>query len=1026
MIYAFGDYELDVDRYQLRWRGDELELEPKIFEVLTYLVRHRDRVVPKAELLEELWPDQVVGEWSLTRCISVARKALQDNSTEQRVIQTLYGRGYRFVAAVGEVPIEPHEPAPRSEPETGDDAPSQSSLIGRRRQLAELRAGLDAALSGRGRVILITGETGIGKTRLVEELSRLAEARGAAVRVGRCWETEGAPAYWPWIQILRSEARAHGPGGMRALLGSSAPEILQIAPELRDEIDDAPPAPAPAPQRQARFRLFDAVARLVKRLAQERPTVLILEDLHRADRPSLRLLEFVARETRGAPVLVVATYRDDELSRDATRSRIVSDLARASSAQHLPLEGLSPADVASFVRQATGEQPDEALSAALHQQTAGNPFFLEQVVPVLIEEDLLHSFDAETSLDRVLPRGVRQAILRQLDGLSRGAHDLLEVAAVQGRRFSLDVLETALDTSGDDIAAALGELCDRGVAVQDPERPSRYRFTHALIRDTLYSEIEPATRAQWHRRLGEAVESVHAGDDAVLAELAHHFSEARGVGGEKKALDYAVAAGSWARERLAYEEAGRYFERALELLDLRPAVDESQRCDLLVELGELQARAAEAEAARATLLRAAELARGLQDYERLARCAVAIASLHDPLARAEVDGQAISLLETALARLPERDSSLRARALASLALALYWIEQDDQRLARLAEDALAMARRLDDPSTQLFVMVSVLSLRWGPDFVEERAQLATEAVRVAQQAGVIDELFGARVQRLTAWFELGRMDAVDQELAEISRLTTEWEPSEASEWVPWFRAARAIMSGRFDVGERLASEFLDDVQRRGDETAMTGFAFQFFILRWTQGRCDELLDVVSGLHERNPFNPGYRTLLARSYCELGRSDEAQRELELLCPSDAMVMARRIGWLPCLALLAEVATVLGDTRRCAGLYRQLAPYARRHVAPASGYMGSASRYLGLLATQLGHWDMAERHFELALEMETRLGARPFVAWTQYFYARMLALRSADPERMRKLADRALENSRDLGLSPLSERILALSS
>jgi predicted ATPase len=1023
MIYVFGEYSLDEQRYQLRWRGDELELEPKVFEVLAYLMRERARVVPKAELLEQLWPEQIVGEWSLTRCISVARKALQDTSAEQRIIQTLYGRGYRFVAPVEERSDEPLHPA--SVASAPVDA-ARPALIGRERPLAELQAGLDAALSGRGRVLLVTGETGIGKTRLAEELAARAEACGAAVRIGRCWETEGAPAYWAWIQILRSEARARGSQALRALIGTSASEIVGILPELRDEFPNLP-KPAPMDPRQARFRLFDAVTHVVKRAAQERALVLIFEDLHRADPASLRLLEFLAREVSGARILVVGTLRDDELARTSEHSRIIAELARASSAQYVPLDGLSLEDVGRFVESATGEAPNPSVAEALHRQTNGNPFFLAQVVPALAEEGLLQSWSGDEPFDLELPRGVRQAILGQLDGLSAFARRVLEAAAVQGRSFSLGVLEAALEADRDALTHALSEAVRSGIALEDPERPGRYRFTHVLVRDTLYAELPAADRAAWHRRLGDALEGRTGGEGpGHLAELSHHYSEARAAGGAKKALDYSIAAARWAAERLAYEEAVGYYERGLDLLELQDSVDEASRCDLLIDLGEAQLRATDATASRATLQRAAELARGLHEPERLARAAVATAQTANPLVRGVVEEQVVSLLEVALARLSERDSALRARLLVSLVLALYWAEDQHERCTRLCEDALAMARRVGDPQTLLFIQSAVISARWGPDLIEERAQLATEAIRLGETTGVKEQILDARVQRLVAWFELGRMDAVDQELAEISRITAELHHTEADEYLPWFQAIRAIMSGRFDVGEKLASQFLDDVQKRGDETGLLGFSLQFILLRWLQGRCDEILEAVQHLSERHPAVSTFRATLTRIYCDLGRFDDARRELERLTPRESCRFAKKIGWFTIMALLSESAALLGDQRRCEALYAELTPYSRRHAASGAGYMGSVSRYLGLLATELGRWDMAERHFTVALEMETHIGARATVAWTQFYYARLLHLRGDAPERAEPLTQRALENAAELGLSRLTENILALDS
>src|SRR5262245_8661770 len=298
MIFAFSDFELDESLYQLRRRGEVVRLEPKVFDVLAYLVRQRDRVVPKDELLARLWPGEFVSETVLPRCITAARKAVGDDPAGQKVIQTVHGRGYRFVASVaGDARRAPAADG------AGAGRPADT-FVGREQAMAELRAALDDAFAGRGRLVFLVGEPGIGKTRTAEELVAVARQRGARVHGGRCYEEDGSPAFWPWVQVLRGCIRDVEPRQLAAELGAAAADIAELVPELRQSVPQLPSPPSLPPE-QARFRVFDAAATFLRLAARPHPLIVVLDDLHWADKASLLLLQFLAREIRDAHVLLV-------------------------------------------------------------------------------------------------------------------------------------------------------------------------------------------------------------------------------------------------------------------------------------------------------------------------------------------------------------------------------------------------------------------------------------------------------------------------------------------------------------------------------------------------------------------------------------------------------------------------------------------------------------------------------------------------------------------------------------------------
>ncbi len=1016
-IHRFGECELDEGRYQLRNAGVPVELEPKVFEVLAYLVRERDRVVSKRELLDELWPDRIVGEWSLTRCISLARKAVQDNPSRQSVIQTVYGRGYRLVADV----VSGSEEAAPLDVASTEEARAEGGFVGRSAELGELGSALASMLTGRGRVVLVSGESGIGKTRLIEEFASRARERGAMVRVGRGWEAGGAPAFWPWIQVVREEVRSRDASRLGLLLGSGGGEIARVVPELSDVIPDVP-EPLPVEAGQERFRVFDAISSFLKRVAQERPLVVLLDALHRTDAASLRLLEFLGREIANLPILVVGTYRELELQQDSERRRILADISRATPVHHIALAGLSESEVGRFIEGRTSSPPDASLVAAVHDHTAGNPFLLTQVLSGVSASDLL-AWSPDDGTELPLPVGVRQAILGQLGAVSETHGDFLADAAVIGGRFSIEILAVASGIDADKLREQAAELEQAGILARDSGQGSDFRFVHGLVRDTLYAELDPQDREQRHQRIAETLERFRGRQPEYQAELAYHFGAAGSTGSTKQAFEYAVAAGRWAVERLAYEDACRQYARALELSGLLEEFDEANRCDLLLDLGEaqIQTRAPETQS---TLERASRLARRLEDPERLARAALASAQFQLSAIQGTTDDRMISILEEALEALGQTDSKLRARTLAALASALHY-SAVPRRVARLREEALEMARRLEDPPTLLFVMSSAIFTLWGPDLVEERLQLVGEAVAVGQRVGVKEENLDARIHRMVCWAEMGQFDRFDEELTQISSMPSN-AGSQASEFIPFFRAGRALMTGRFEVGENFVNEFLARVERRQDDTGFMAFGLLVAMLRNLKGEAEEFVELSRSLAERHPGFDLFRAMLVKGYCDLDQPGLARGELERLASSDFAGIRHISGWIGAISHLGEACSRLGDLPRCESLYEKLVPYSLRHCATGIVYAGSVSRYLGVIATALSRWDAASRHFSMALEIETKAGVRPWIGWTRFDHARMLLLRgrSGDRALAESNAAQALDTARALGMLSLQRRILAL--
>lgn len=820
MAYLFGDFILDERTYQLRRAGVVVRLEPKVFDVLRYLVLHRERVVSKDELLEKLWPGEHVSESVLPRCVTAVRKALGDDATGPRFIQTVHGRGYRFVAAVG--PDVAATPTSDSKPGVGvspapaiasDDPVGGESLeaplglfVGRERAMTELHAALADVLAGRGRLVFLVGEPGIGKTRTADELAAGARKEGMRTYAGRCYEAAGAPAFWPWVQILRGLGAP-----LLSELGADAADVAKLVPELEERLSDRAPAMSVAPE-QARFRLFDTITSLLKQASRNQPLVLILDDLHWADKPSLLLLQFLVREIRDASILVVGTYRDVELKRTHPLAQLLGDLAREPHCERITLRGLDEKDVADFLAASAGKRPSDSLVGAIHQMTEGNPFFIGEIVRWLAEAGRL---DAEEPPDAgawsvVLPQGVREAIGRRLDALSEECNQILTLACVIGREFGLGLLERLTDLSVDRILAALDEAIAARIVSRPLAAVGRYSFSHTLIRESLYEELTTPLRVRLHRQVGAVLEELHPSDPARLSELAHHFFQAAAAGDVEKAVDYEARAAERALQLLAHEQAVAHYERALEALDLKASPEQERRVDLLLALGEAQSRSGERDKARRTFQRAAEIARSLSSAERLALAALGFGG------RAEFgsvhDSMRVALLEEALGKLGEADGNLRARILSCLTGTAPYSDSMEMRGA-LSRQAVELARSVGDRGTLAWALRARAWALLGPDHVDERFAIGTELLELAERRRDKGSAFVGREFRFGVLLALGEVTAADRELAAMEQLARELRQPLELWFVTWFRASRALADGRYEDAERLMQEGLTLGQR---------------------------------------------------------------------------------------------------------------------------------------------------------------------------------------------------------------------
>jgi tetratricopeptide (TPR) repeat protein len=863
-------------------------------------------------------------------------------------------------------------------------------------------------------LFLVVGEPGIGKSRLAEEVGREGRARGAHVVIGRAWEAGGAPAYWPWVQSLRTLLRATADHELQGLRDVGAAELAELLPELRERLPNLPAPTEPASE-GARFRLFEGVSSLLACAAKRKPIVLVLDDLHAADEPSLLMLRFVARELVHARVLVLAAYRDVDPTPTAPLTIAVTELLREPVTQRLHLTGLERHDVARFVELVSGEEPSEDLVATIHDETEGNPLFVGEIVRLLAAEGTL-----DKSARVPIPQSVRDVIARRLRHLSDECNRVLVLASVLGREFGVDALARMAETSEDELLAALDEAMSARVVVEIPGSPARLRFAHILIRDTIYEETTFVRRVRLHRLAVAALERFYGAEPGPhLAELAFHAVSGSDFA---KGIDYARRAGDHALTLLAYEEAARLYRLALDALDLSEQRDDAMRCELLLSLGESEGRAGNSGAAKEAFLQASDLARQRGAALELARAAAGYGG-RLVWARAGEDERLVPLLEEALRSLGDEDVQLRTRLLARLAGALR-DEPSRERRAALSREAVELARRTGDRPALGYALDGRGAAIFAPDTLPECLAVADELIQVGQDVRdrerVVHGLFLRSVSKMMAGDVTGAtadLDAEEKLARELRQPSHLWQV-EAS------RAMVALATGRLEEAETLASAAFAQGERAHPEFAVPQYCLHLYALGEFRGTIDGALeDGVRDLASRYRSRAVFAAFVAHAHLLQGRTQEARESLDSLADDDFSALNFDMEWLLATALLAEVAVALGAVTHAETLYRLVSPWGHLNAVDfPEGARGSVSRYLALLATGLERWDDASRHFEDALVANEHMGAWPWVAHTQEDYARMLLARgeSGDAKQAERLLERALVTYRELGLKGPLER------
>ena len=832
-----------------------------------------------------------------------------------------------------------------------------SGLVGRAAALAAGRGAADAALAGRGHLLLVSGEPGIGKTALVRELTERTAGRGTLVLWGQCWQGEGVPALWPWIQLLRSGLSARpgiDPGEAGLLVAHHVSEAASTDGEA------------------ARFSLFDAVARFLVAAAEDKGLVVVLDDLQWADDASLRLLEFASRHLTVDPVLVVGAYRDDEAPHRLRR------LAEAT--EQIPLAGLARAEVAELMTAISGTSWTEAAATSVWRRTGGNPFLVRELTRLAVAHG---DAGSGTTLAAGVYDRVRDVVERRLARLSQPCADLLAVAAVIGPELPMAVLRRVAAETGD-LPGLLDEAVGARVLVEPADVPGTYRFCHDLFRETILAGLPADARHRLHLSVGRALEGLRdEGTRVHPAELAAHFGAAGGAT-PSEAVRYGVAAAADAATRIAFEEACAWYQRALAVLDAAPDSDPSTRLELLLALGEVRNLSGDAPGALAAYRDAGDLARRLNDAEGFARSAIGI----HVLGWRSSHNEPIDRLKEAATMLAESPSVLRARVLASLARELHHSldATNRDRAQALAQQAVDLVSAQHDPAMLAYCLLALHDAGWRQGTAAERLVVIDDMLAAATAADHGELIAQARLLRATALLELGDPEGAT-ELDIYCRLCDDLGHARARYGSLSRRAVIALLDGRLDETVDLAEAAFALGQQIGEPDARGVHE----TLMWAATQVEAPVATWSPRLESNPW-PGTPIAEAVLLVATGRLDAAHR---VLARVDLDQLPRTYD-LELLAFLGDAVSAAGTAEQQGRLYEMLRPYAGMHVVVGgcASYLGAVDQHLALLAEAGGSRGEAVLHTEAALGMHERLGAIAWVRCSRMLLDRLRAP-SGDP-------------------------------
>ncbi|CAA9294087.1 MAG: hypothetical protein AVDCRST_MAG61-438, partial [uncultured Friedmanniella sp.] len=856
---------------------------------------------------------------------------------------------------------------------------TESGMVGRGSALMAYQKVLGRAQAGRGSLLLVAGEPGIGKTRLLLAAAEKAREQGWTVAWAACPEDDAAPAFWPLAQLL---------------LGIDHPVTRAAAAELRGGATTTS---------QNRFVLFDRVLTAIRSAAAERPLVLVLDDLHWADASSIRLLGFLIKQMSTDRVLVLGSYRDTEIGPDAPLLEMLAE--PGTSGETLVLSGLATEEVAALLSTA-GEEAASGVAQGIRDHTAGNPFFVLQVARLLHAEGHL---TAGTTLP--LPVGVRAVLERRLARLPQPCHDLLGIAATIGARFELGML---VEVSGH-TAASVADLLAQSASARltQPVDSRCHEFAHALVRGTVTAQLPAARRAELHALLADRLRSRPGGDAARWAAIAYHELNAGPERAASRGVEAAELAGRRAMSAKAFEQAAELFHRAVLVCDAPlPTVH------LLLALGDARLRSGDWVAAASAFSKAATIARELGRADLFAEAALGVGADTGGFEVRLGDQQQLRLLDEALSMVPGSRPELRSRLLARRSVAATNSAAVSEREA-WSDEAVALARQAGDGRTLAYALSAWCDARSGPAHIEQRMTAAAEMLMAADLSGDEQAALLARRFRVVALLERGD-PAVEEEVSRFAEVADRLSQPLFGWYVPLFRGMLALLHGELEVADKFCAEAAALGERAGSDNAQMLSQTQAAAIAFERGQFEML---VAGMEASLAEHAWFRELpIATAMAPLmdvarGRLEQARSRLRQLAAERFGRIPVDSEWLSTMSGIAVAIFLLDDEVSAAAMYEVLRPYGGVMVVDgiAASCLDSVDYLLGRLALVLNRHEQAAGHLRAAIEQARRLSAPLLAAHARH--ALGAALRASDPDAGQQLRLAAEAELRAAGAIPL---------
>jgi class 3 adenylate cyclase len=864
------------------------------------------------------------------------------------------------------------------------DTSKRFAFVGRTAEAATLAKAWQRTLDGRSDLVLIAGEPGIGKTRLVAELARRIYGEGALVLYGRSDEEFGV-AYQPFVEALFPYVAGCPIEELREQVGTDGADLARLLPGLSDRLALGGQGEDEDGPETGRYRMFEAINALLSRLSITTPVLLVLDDLQWAAKPTLLLVRQLVRSTDRRRLLVVGTFRDTDLDRTHPLAGMMADLRREHQVERLDLKGLDRAEVSEFVETAAGHSLDASIAAvaeAVYVETEGNPFFVGQLLRHLTESGALVQRDGIWATTRPLgdlgiPEGVRELIGRQLSRLSATANTVMGAASVIGRQFDTALLVAVSGVAQDEVLDAL-EAAERArLIARVAGRLDRFTFVQSLVRTTLYDELPTTRRLRLHRRVGLELEARGAPvSENQLVELAHHFLEAAGLGEVERAVRYGRLAGNAARSGLAFEQAAGHYEGALGALELLDDPDPELRAGLKLSLGDVLRRAGD-DQFRAVVSDVIDEARSLGNASLLAKATLGLVAPGHRIP-GPVDSWMVGLIEEALEGLGIDDLALRARLLGALAVELVADPSQMVRRVQLSEEAIMSARRVGHRAVLARVLASAHLGSSRPENLEERLGLGAELVALGDELGDAETCFYGHLDRFDDLVELGDVERADGDLVQAEALADQLRQPVFSWTIANARAGRELLAGHVKAADQIDVNAIESGRRSG----VTGYGLRSqssslgCLLRWEQGRLDEAVVITEAMVVEAPGVPFWRAVHSMLLIEAGRLDEAR--LAYAPFSDGVELPRDPVWLAGTVALAWAAASLDDRPQALRLIAKLSPFAGRVAWNGVAAFGFVDLSLGRLHATVGDLVSSEVRLLAAVATAEKIGAPIWLA------------------------------------------------